>query len=178
LARRSFAVRAPLRQGQRRQTFWLGSADDVAVTNLAAATAVLDQSFTGAQVSAFGPFTIVRTRGVIWSKSDTVAAVEEPFGAMAMTVDSEAARVAGVASINLPIADEESDQFFVYEQWFGGNRSLAAGAADGEWHTQRFDSKAMRKVEDGESINVVMENAHGTHGVQYILKFRMLIKLH
>jgi len=177
MARRSGFVRPALRQGQRRKSIWIGSADSTAVTNLAAATAVLAQSFTGAQVSALGAFTIVRTRGVMYTKSDTVAAVEEPFGAMSMAVVDEAARSAGIASLNQPIDDESADQFFVYEQWFGGNWSLAAGAADGRWYVQPFDSKAMRKVEDGQAIVQVVENASASHGVQFILKFRMLIKL-
>ena len=172
-------VRAALRQGQRRATTWVASADMTAVANLAAATSVLHQSISGASLLAAGlvPGTIVRVRGSLYTKADTIAAAEQPFGAMAMLIVGEAARAAGIASINQPIADEASEQFFVYEQWFGGGITDTAGFK-APWYIQNFDSKAMRKIQEGDAIAVVLENASASHGMQFIIKFRLLVKLH
>ena len=178
MARRGrFLGRVPAR-GSQRVTEWGASADVAAVQNLAAATAVLDQTFSDATLNAAGvsPSTIVRLRGVIWTKSDTVAAVEQPFGAVSFAVVDQAALDAGVASLNLPITDEPADGFFGFAYFFGGNTALAAGAADGPWFAQEFDSKAMRKIENAQGIGVIVENASVSHGVQYILKFRILFK--
>ncbi len=41
-----------------------------------------------------------------------------------------------------------------------------------------FDSKAMRKVSESDSIVVTLENANSAHAVDFILQFRMLVKLH
>ena len=180
MARRTFVGRNfPVRQGRRKETVWLASANQAAVKTLAAASSVLDQFFSSAQLVDGGllPGTIVRTRGVLYTKSDSVAAVEEPFGALSFSIVGDAARIAGIASLNTPIEEEAAEQYFVYEQWFGGNTALAAGAADGRWYVQSFDSKAMRKVEEGESIAIILENAHASHGVFYIIKYRMLMKV-
>ncbi len=42
----------------------------------------------------------------------------------------------------------------------------------------KFDSKAQRKVREGDTIGVVLENSAASHGMTYMLMFRMLVKLH
>ena len=177
MARRTFGGRSALRQGQRRKTVWLASADITTIQTLAAATAVQDQVFTGAQIEALGPLTITRTIGTLWVKTDQVAATEIPFGAMGMCVVSEQARVAGVASVPTPITDETSDLFFTYVPWAASMLLAdATGMIDG-MSTYQFDSRAQRKVQDGEAVSVTLENASSVHGVGYVLKFRILVKL-
>ena len=167
----------------RRGTVWVASADVSAKTGLAAATAILDQSFTAAQLAAAGASagTIVRTRGDLWVVTDQLVATEEPFGAMGMAVVSEPARVTGITAVPAPITNEDSDLFFVHQFWQAGfvfNQIDATGVQLGNyWSHYSFDSKAMRKLNDDQAIVVTMENAEATNGVRYILKFRMLIKL-
>jgi hypothetical protein len=143
--------------------------DSTAAKTLAAATAVEDQMFTFSE-----PATVVRIRGNIWVASDQASASEEPFGALGFAVVSDQAEAAGVAALPSPITDEASDLWFLYE-------SFQAYFATGQgvvWQHYAFDSKAMRKLGDGETIVAMLENAHATFGLEYILKFRMLIKLH
>ncbi len=177
--RRSFS--RPLRQGQRRKTEWAASADVTAVTALAAGGEILDSSLSEAILGGAGllPSTIIRTRGVLWSRSDQDAANESAFGAMSMAVTSEPARAVGVGALLTPIVDEAGDQFFVYQTWFAGNGGPSTGALFSQpWYAQEFDSKAQRKVEGGNAIVVVLENASAAHGAEFIIKFRMLFKVH
>ncbi len=175
--RRSFGgSRIP--QSLRRKTEWIASSDITTIQTLAASTAVLDQILTAATVSSLGPATIVRTIGTLWVKTDQVAATEIPFGAMGMTVVSEQASVAGVASVPVPITDETSDLFFTYVPWAASLiLADATGIIDG-MQVYQFDSRAQRKVQDGDAVAVTLENASSVHGVGYVLKFRMLFKLH
>ncbi len=173
---RSFAGRV----GERRKTEWLASADATGTTNLGAATKILDQSLTTVEKAKL-PFTVVRVRGMVYVQSDQVAADEEQFGAVGFAVVSDLAVAAGIASIPDPISNENSDLWFVHQFFFAGTRA-GGGAGTGvptlNGVTFPFDSKAMRKVEEGSDIAVVLSNADAAFGLQYIVKFRLLIKLH
>ena len=179
MARRTFS--RPLRQGQRRKSEWVQSADATAITVLGAGAATLVQSISEASLVAQGlqPSTVVRTRGHLFIQSDQSAAQEASFGAISFAVTSEPARAAGVGSVLTPLVDEDADQFFVYESW----QAFSGGPSTGALFSQPtsvvdIDSKAQRKVSQGEAIVVVIEIGHSAHGAQMVLKFRMLFKLH
>ena len=175
------ARRAPfvVSRGERRKTIWAASADVTGETTLAAGAAVLDQSLTEAQLQTIGlPLTITRTRGILLVRSDQVANNEVPFGALGMSVVSEQARAAGVASIPTPITEEASDLFFTYQHWVTQNRLSSAIGFSQSTTIFEFDSKAQRVVQSGEAIIITMENGSATAGVDFLLKFRMLLKLH
>ena len=164
--------------GPRRKTFWLSSADSVGTQGLAAGAVVLDQSFTEAQSSAFAPFTIVRTIGWFALRPDQNAADEDPFGAVGSMVVKGTALTAGIGSVPTPITEEADDGWFVYQAFIAGVMfGDSTGFAD-LTKVFHFDSKAQRKVEDGDAIVWTVENASSSHGLEYALKFRMLIKLH
>ena len=116
---------------------------------------------------------------MLWVKSDQVAATEEPFGAMGMMVVRDQAATAGVGSLPTPIAEEFDDGFFVHQFWQAGMTfQSGVGFQSPSWTTYPFDSKAQRKVTADDAIVVTLENAAASHGVRFILKFRMLVKLH
>ena len=164
-------------QSMRRKTQWIASADSTTITTLAAATSVLDQSFSLATLADLIPFTIVRTVGELWVKTDQVSTTEIPFGGLGFSVVSEQARVAGVASVPVPITQEASDLFFTYQFWLASLLVAdATGIMDGS-QRYTFDSRAQRKVTDGEAIVVTLENASSVHGVGFVLKYRLLVKL-
>ncbi len=156
----------------RRKTDWLFSQDTTGVKGLLQGVAVLDQFF-----EPFESVTVVRTRGMLYVQSDQQAADEEAFGAMGMAVVSTQAKDVGVTAVPTPISDEGSDLFFVYEAFAFGYTFFSSVGATSKGTQFRFDSKAQRKVEPEQSIVVTVENADATFGLQYILKFRMLIKL-
>ncbi len=165
------------RTGPKRATIWVSSSNETDFTSLPAASVVLDQSFSAANVSALGNFTITRTVGQILCAGDQVAALEVGFGAMGMTVVSAAALAAGIGSLPTPITDEASDQWFVYQSIMALTSNDAGSQAAG-MKLFPFDSKAQRRVEDGQAIATTVENASATDGLIYLIKFRMLIKLH
>ncbi len=178
IIRRSFSRLGGVPSGQRRKTEWGSSADVTAFAGLAAATTVLDQAFTAAQLTVVAPGTVIRTVGYIAVQSDQVAATERPFGAMGFAVVSEQARAAGVASLPAPINNEESDLWFVHQQFAASFRFVTAAGFSEELKIFEFDSRAQRKFVDGEAIVVVVENASATFAMNYVLKFRILFKLH
>ncbi len=180
MARRRGAF-APRRQGPRRQSEWIASADQNAVVALGASVVLLNQSLTAATFVAAGlaPSTIVRTRGSLYVHSDQTAANESGFGAFGMAVVNDNARAAGAASLPGPITDEGFDSWFVYENFGGMNFGPSTGALFANpWTRYDFDSKAMRKVENGDAVVVMFENASLAAGLEFIIKFRMLFKTH
>ena len=158
--------------GPKRQTRWLVSAIETDFTTLAAGTVLFDQQFG----SVTEPFTITRTVGDIMWWSDQTAGLEVPFGALGMAIAGVNAVGAGVASLPAPYADAEFDNWFLW-QVLMVNSANDSGAAAGASRVFHFDSKAQRKVEEGESIAVMVENASVTDGALFLLTFRMLIKL-
>jgi len=176
VARRSGRV---LRGGSlRRDTRWLQLAETT--TTLAAGTPVV---FTGfdADVLAMRPFTIVRSRGVLHLATDQLSASEVAVAVMGWAVVSDQALAVGVTAVPTPITEGDSDLWFLYESLitrvdFGS----AIGFDSSSGNLKEFDSRAMRKVEDGQDIAVVMEAsaASGFSGCRMSKQGRMLIKLH
>ncbi len=159
----------------RRKTFWVASADSTAVQALAAGAAILDQSLTW--TDELGPSTIVRTRGSLWVGSDQAAASERPFGAMGFALVSEQARGIGITAVPQPISDESSDLFFVWQPFLAATLiATAVGFAGVAMERYDFDSKAMRKINEGDAVAVTLENASAADGLNYVIKWRMLIK--
>ena len=167
----------PQGRSSRRQTRWL-SGPTTAITLAAANTAALILSLTAEEL-ALRPFTIVRTRGLFRTSSDQAAASETFETSMGMAVVSDEARVVGVTAIPTPEEQRDSDLWFVYESLMGeflfGD---STGFQDTPQQQVRFDSKAMRKVEDGQDIIVALQNSAISDGTISVVSFRMLIKLH
>ncbi len=173
-ARRSGLV---LRGGRNvRETRW-GATSVVQGTPMAASTAILLTSL-GATVLAMRPLTIVRTRGVILGRSDQSAASEDYSFGYGHAVVSEQAVAIGVTAVPTPMTDADSDLWFVYESVIG---QLIFSDATGIFEAgQRvaFDSKAMRKVEDGQDAISVVETSSLSAGAIIQVQFRCLFKLH
>ncbi len=170
------ARRAPFVRGERRQTLWFGRVIDNAFTTVAASSVIYDSFFDAGEL-ARRPFTIVRVRGGLYVQSDQVAATEFQVGSLGMSVVSDEASAVGITAVPLPSTDVESDKFFL---WMPFATSVHVGGADGNLRGQwfPFDSRAMRKVEEGEQLAVVLENQAASEGLQYLILFRMLVKLH
>ncbi len=159
------------RVAPRRATQWLGSTDETAMTQLAAGTTILDQSLAFAE-----PATIVRTRGGILLISDQAASAEQAHGALGMLVLSDEALAIGVTAVPKPMTNNDSDLWFLWEPWAIGLTPASDVDVGSNWIS--FDSKAQRKVNDGTSVAVVIENQSSAFGCQYLIQFRMLLKLH
>ncbi len=166
------------RQGPRRATSWIASTDQAVIIGIGGGNVLLNQSITGAQTDGLGPFTITRTIGSLWARSDQVIAAEEALLGIGMSVVTEQARAAGAGSIPAPFRDEDEEQFFVYAIALASMQVAGTpGNFSGDsWARVDFDSRAQRKVQPGEAIVVVVENASTAFAVDFFVKFRMLIK--
>ena len=159
-------------RGPIRQTQWIASAANTAVTALAAATSLLDQSL----VPADQPETIVRVRGRLTIMSDQNVASENPFGAFGFNIVSAEALAAGAASIPAPYTNGGDDGWFVHQYFAAPLRFGDATGFSNIAQSFEFDSKAMRKLSPDDRMVVMIENASAVHGLQFLLDFRMLLK--
>ena len=111
--------------------------------------------------------TVRRTRGRILIFSDQVAQHELLQGAFGMVIVNDLALAAGAASIPGPVTDQDDDGWFVWESLMAVS-TLADNTAPAAGHSQvggviDFDSKAMRRVEEGFGIALMFENSNVGH---------------
>ncbi len=164
--------------GPQRTSVWLFIAT-VEATLAGAPTAVLAAQLNAAAL-ALRPFTIVRSRGIFGMRSDQVAASETQAADLGFAIVSDQAAAIGVTAVPTPLTDKGSDLFYVYEQVFGHinvGSGAGTGVPDQQGGTYRpFDSKAMRKVNEDQTVVVTLENEIA--GCIAIVSGRFLVKLH
>jgi len=161
-----------------RETSWLAGLFQE--TTIAAASTATIITTLNAAALALRPFTIVRTRGVVGIRSDQISASESYSAIYAQLVVSEQAAAVGVTAIPTPVTENGSDYFYVMETLFGAVQFLSAVGAfiNGSETDRVFDSRAMRKVEDGMDIVTVVETTAASNGAIVKTFQRTLIKLH
>ena len=160
----------------RRESFWLSIVPSL-TTLATAATPVLFGGYSAA-VLALRPFTIVRTRGYFSIHSDQEGADEFFQCSFGMAIVSDQAQAIGVTAVPTPDADRDSDLWFLYEELFGHLIFASGLNVDESPNSMKFDSKGMRKVEDGQDIVISVESASLSAGVEVYKGGRQLIKLH
>ena len=173
IGRRSGLV---LRGGKnRRSTFWF-SGVDTSSTITAPSTAVALTSLNAAAL-ALRPFTVVRTRGILHLRSDQNAVTEVQAAAYGQIIVSDQAVAIGITALPTPVTDDQST-WFVYE-WMMTALQFATAASFVEiGASKEIDSRAMRKVEEGQDLVEVIESATITNGLIFRSFSRNLIKLH
>ncbi len=162
---------------QRRESLWLGFV--ISEFTLAGANSEALVFTLNTPALLLTPFTIVRTRFLWHVHTDQASADESQQIALGMAVVTEEAAAAGVASVPTPATDIFSDMWFVHELSF--DRIEFASAVGFTQPTGRLtviDSKAMRKVDDGSDLVIVLQNSATSEGTVSTLGGRMLIKLH
>ena len=170
VVRRSFGGR----RSPGRLTEWFGKAFASDTIALPAASFVIDSSLTATGVAKI-PFTITRTIGLLSVMSDQNAAVEVPFGAFGMRVVSAKALATGPTAVPDPVTEVTDDGWYVYQPFScEGTLSSNAGRPIMQFP---FDSRAQRKVEDGDQVVAMMANASAADGLLYVLNLRFLVKL-
>ncbi len=145
-------------------------------TMAAGSTALVLFSLNTAALN-LAPFTVVRTRGVFGLRSDQISAPEAYSASLGIAVVSEQAAAIGATAVPTPETDRGSGLFFVYES-LAGSFAFTTGAGyieSGKWMS--FDSKAMRKLEQGNDIVVVVETSAISNAAIAHVSLRMLVKL-
>jgi len=162
----------------RRETQWLDI--EPVRSGIVAGGALLMNSLSTVE-KALRPFTVVRSRGQFAVKSDQVAA-SEPYGfGYGICIVSDQASAIGITAVPTPMTDQESDLWFVYEYLAQEFVFVTGAGFDSQGAAMReYDSKAMRKVEDGQDLVIVGEvpSSATSEGVVITNSGRVLIKLH
>ncbi len=162
--------------GTRRESLWLFVGPTTTITISAGGVAVIGFALNAAAL-ALRPFTVVRQRYFWYVRSDVVTGGEVYGGAVGSCVVSDQAVAIGVTAVPTPITDQGSDLWSMLEQQFG---RFGGTAVEDVGKSMNIDSRAMRKVEDGEDFVVTFETGASTESLSMISVFggRALIKLH
>ena len=169
MARRPFRSQ----RGPKRQVTWIAPADQGFIA-VATGAKVLIGSFDAAGSGLVKP-TIVRTRGQVTPRVGATGASAVIIGAFGMAVVSDRAFAAGVVSVPGPFTDASWDGWFV---WRSFSMSWDFDDATGirfSTINMEVDSKAMRKVNDDETVVLVAESQSGAFDIS--MPLRMLVKL-
>ena len=154
----------------RRETLWISQA--ILNTSLAGSGTAINLAAMSAAVLELTPFTIVRTRGLLYMRSDQLAAAETVQAAYGHTVVADTAAAIGVTAIPTPVTDAGNDLWFVYQYMFG-HLQFGDGTGFGDpGRVYEFDSRGMRKVEDGQTSVVTLETSANSQGVVVQSAFR------
>jgi len=166
-----------LRGGRnRRDTLWIGS-PSTDTTIAAANTAVLILSL-GAAGLALRPFTVVRVRCYWHLKSDQTANTEAWGASIGYAVVSDQASAIGVTAVPTPETDKSSDLWMLHATRYGQYSVSSAIGVLEQGFGENIDSKAMRKVQEGEDFITVLETPNITGSARVLQSDRILLKLH
>ena len=121
--------------------------------------------------------TILRTVGVLSIGSDMPGNDEEQIGAFGVMIVTDLAAAAGAASIPGPITDGGDDGWLMYTLFCQSWSSFSAVGADFTTNQYPFDSRAKRVVETGDSLVMMIENAHATHAFDMMVVLRCLAQV-
>ncbi len=165
--------RGRLTPGRRRATDWELGFQGTGATTIVAGTKVLLASL--ADPSVHGPGTIVRSRGYFGILTDQSAASEDQIGAVGMTLVSNQALTAGAAAIPGPSTDALWDGWFWWQS-FAQRMRVATAVGEFRGQVYQIDSKAMRKLETGQALVLMVENASATNAFQISIDIRILVK--
>jgi len=173
MARRREFVRGAGAIMQRRLSTWFQFPP--ATTTQSSAGGAIVFSLNAAAL-ALRPFTIVRTRFDLLLLSDQTAANEEFGMSWGAAVVSDQATAVGVTAVPTPVTDQGSDLWFALGHVWG---AIAANAVARTGYRMAIDSRAMRKVDVGQDIVVVVESMTATvgGGSEILQVGRMLAKV-
>ena len=165
-----------VRGGQRkRETLWTNVT--FGVDTLASGTPVNITTLSATGL-ALRPFTVIRARGLFSVATDQEAADEVQMAAYGACIVSDQAQAIGVTAIPTPVTDSGSDLWFAYQLGFAQFRFGDATGFGNISKEFEIDSRAMRKVEEGQTLVEVIENSAAGQGVNTLTGVRFLFKLH
>ena len=127
------------------------------------------------------PFTILRSRIVLYYRSDQIAATETPLGTFANIVVTDTAAALGVTALPNPsgIDGDPEASWFVHQPVNAMIKvSTAVGFVGSDFGIEyTVDSKAMRKVGPDDDIATLFDQQTGV-GAEITTSGRRLIQLH
>jgi len=143
--------------------------------SLASGASILSGSLNAAAL-ALRPFTVVRTHLELMLRSDQAAALERQLVGIGMAIVSDQAVAIGVTAVPTPITDLGSDLWFVHQLMYCDESGLTDRSKDA--CQMSVDSKAMRRVEEGQDLIITVEASSISDGAILTSGGRILLKLH
>ena len=136
-------------------------------------------SLTAAEL-AMRPFTVVRSRILVGVTSDQAAVSENQVAGFGIAVVSDQANAIGVTAVPTPITDQGSDLFYSWTPLLASFAFITGAGFDAQFQTNYVvDSKAMRKVNEGQDMVQVVEGEFVLgSGTTITTMGLQLIKLH
>ena len=125
---------------------------------------------------ALRPFTIVRTRLQCMYGTDQLGAPETPIGVMGLIVVQEKAASLGITALPTPVTEADSD-WFVHQGMMSTFDFISGTGVSNTFVQYTIDSKAMRKVDNGDDM-VTMFEQQSAFGAELTIQGRFLVKLH
>jgi len=158
----------------RRKTEWIGATSPWQARASGSLNNVID--FDQSQLAALYPFTITRTVGIASLAFDEDFILDQDiFAAWGGVVVQERARAAGVASLPDPIVNIGDDGWFWHQPVCEFIESVGTDRSNISYV---IDSRAQRKVEDGEAIVFMLRVDATSDAVEQAMMVRILCKLH
>jgi len=175
VARRALArTFAGQRSSTRRKTEWI-AAEAPWATKITNTITVLF-SFSQAVLADLVPFTIVRTVGMFGMAPDEDFILDQDvFGAVGLMVVREGNRAAGSVSLPGPIINIGDDGWWLHMPFMHFVESINTAS---QGIMQPFESRAMRKVEDGDAIVGMIQLDSTSDNAEVAFMVRILCKLH
>ncbi len=159
--------------GRKRQSIWIGPADQGAVAVSTGASTIV-ASFDPDANSLLAP-TIVRTRGIV-SVSGSFAADLTISGALGVCIVTDEAFAAGAGSIPRPFDDAGWGGWLAWRSFFTVNEFIdGTGFQADANHYFDIDSKAMRKVAPNETVVLMCESQAGALNCAMHLRLLFLL---
>ncbi len=163
---------------KRRETLWFGIGEN-SMTLAAANSQAFTNSVQVAGLLALRPFTVVRIHWNWFLKSDQTGALEDYQTALGVAVVSDQAAIIGITAVPTPFLDLNSDLWMLHAVQAGSFIFISGVGVDPQGGVvKQLESKAMRKVEDGQDMIFVGENSGVSNGTTSLTAGRMLLKLH
>ena len=163
-----------VRVGPRRQTEWIGGSSPWQARASGGLFNVID--FSQADLASLVPFTITRTVGIAALAFDEDFILDQDiFAAWGGVVIQERARVAGVGSMPDPIANIGDDGWFWHQPVLEFIESVGTDRSNKSY---TIDSRAQRKVVDGDAIAFMLRLDASSDAVEQAMMVRILCKLH
>jgi len=153
--------------GRRQPTNWSRVASGY--FTVPAASKVLLATF-GPSTAGIGE-TVRRTRGMISIRSDAIGVQETQRGAFGGIIVTEIAVVAGIVSLPSPLAEQDDDGWFL---WVPFVQQTGRAVGEPGSNQYQFDSKGMRKVEEGYTGAFVVENGDPVFGLEIAIAISLL----
>ncbi len=170
-------VRSTFRRTAKRMVEW--GLLVVENTTVDTTVAVVLGEFAAATLEPIMPATLVRTRGLFYVHPDNPAAQELKIGAAGMYRVQDQARVVGITALPAPFDEGQDDGWIWYQPWLFRGEQAATGEPDSQQGREFVvDSKAQRKLEQGDALVFTAQGSTNATGVQVMLWVRCLFKLH